>query len=929
MRLGETTANCRGAGGGGEFRAGGAHGVRVGLLIDGSLRAVIRYRPSARPPALSRYGVAMCRRLTSVFTMNNRSRWNNAGRFAARVEASRSAFAGAEPLERRRLLSAGSLDPTFGQGGVVLVNDASQFDTTTVASVMQPDGKAVLVGTAKTNTGAAGAVIRLDANGQRDATFGDAGAVTLADPGYASFTATAVAIDASGNLLVVGTAVRRAVRPMAAIARVKPDGSLDATFGDGGWVTIPFGDGAQVNAIAVGQDGQIVVAGASGTVVTLHSGSMAFACLNADGSIKPSFGRYGYAAVPFSLGRRHPDVIPSCAFAATVLSDGRIVAVGGGYLVEATRLTADGAPDPTFGRRGRAVLAGQYGQFNAMTIAPDGSLFATGSLTPSPYGPPEKPGVVTGKFDVGGQPDAHFGRHGAAVTYVGARRYRPATANAGGITLTDDGQVLVSGGVHGARATGAFLARYNADGSLDAGFGSQGVAVAPAAVSSPLYFDSITGVGLLPEPDGGFVVPFDLSVLRAPYVYSFPPLDLHAARFAADGSPDASFGVQGVAPIAGPSGLGQDMAGQVSVAPDGSFYLNGFAGSQIFIGRYRSDGTPDPSFGQGGRIVGLSARAGRIAADPGGTVSESYIAPATGQLVLRNHNADGSLDTTYGIGGTVMLGPDVMPLGSEGLITSFPDGSLLVSGGALSSTFSATTSLVRIDPAGVAVAAVHKTIDSHAGGSSFGDAVVTPDGKALAFVTAVTNGVTSRTLDRYNPDLTLDGTFGQGGVASLDAVPFDTAVSLVTAPDGSIYLAGFTAADETRSDTIARLTAAGQLDTAFGSGGVIRGLPPITQLVVQGDGMPIAASVLGSALSLARYGTDGTPDVTFGAGGRADIDLGETIGSTPNVPAVSLAIERVGGHEALLAAGTLLASPPPASGQNVGPSDGFIARVEL
>src|SRR5262245_30480047 len=103
-----------------------------------------------------------------------------------------------EALEDRTTPSGGLLDPTFGSGGVVTTSPVStgRISTTGGASVTQPDGKVVVVGSTLLETTLNSGyidVVRYNANGTLDTGFGSGGVVTTKFSSRVS--ATGVALD--------------------------------------------------------------------------------------------------------------------------------------------------------------------------------------------------------------------------------------------------------------------------------------------------------------------------------------------------------------------------------------------------------------------------------------------------------------------------------------------------------------------------------------------------------------------------------------------------------------------------------------------------------------------------------------------------------------------------------------------------------------
>jgi uncharacterized delta-60 repeat protein len=170
-----------------------------------------------------------------------------------------------------RYLTSGSRDPDFGEGGIVR-RDVSGGNWDEAADLaLQPDGKIVVAAQAVVAGKFSFAVVRLEAGGGLDDSFGVGGVATVA------FTAQpdipqAVTLQSDGKILVAGRSSNR-VNADFAIARFDPGGRLDPSFGTGGKVTVDFfgaDDGAE--AVALQGDGKIVLGGFAGNGPTLDFG---------------------------------------------------------------------------------------------------------------------------------------------------------------------------------------------------------------------------------------------------------------------------------------------------------------------------------------------------------------------------------------------------------------------------------------------------------------------------------------------------------------------------------------------------------------------------------------------------------------------------------------------------------------------------------
>jgi uncharacterized delta-60 repeat protein len=165
-----------------------------------------------------------------------------------------------ETLDRRLLLS-GSIDSSFGVGGLV-TSDFGANDSAYAVAV-QSDGRIVAAGTVHTPAGGNDfGLVRYMPDGSLDTSFGSGGFVTI-DFGLTSASndhARALVIDSSGRIVVAGYAHRGANNDFA-MARLNTDGSLDMSFGTGGKVVTHFMNHDQANAMALQSDGKIVLAG--------------------------------------------------------------------------------------------------------------------------------------------------------------------------------------------------------------------------------------------------------------------------------------------------------------------------------------------------------------------------------------------------------------------------------------------------------------------------------------------------------------------------------------------------------------------------------------------------------------------------------------------------------------------------------------------
>ena len=222
--------------------------------------------------------------------------------------------------------------------------------------------------------------------------------------------------------------------------------------------------------------------------------------------------------------------------------------------------------------------------------------------------------------------------------------------------IEPDGKLLVGGdGFDGSKLTG-MLVRLDANGSLDKSFGSGGS-----------VFSSNGFGALVRRSDGKIVV-----------------LGGALARYEPDGTLDKSFGSRGTAPIRGFGEFG--VAGALVLQPDGKLVVSGddgmeFSDSKVNLARYNANGSPDRSFGSGGKVMNDLGRNYALAIQPdgklvaaggGGSGSNEW------EWVLSRYNANGSLDRSFGAGGVVRT-PLKITMGVQALVIQH-DGKLVAAG---------------------------------------------------------------------------------------------------------------------------------------------------------------------------------------------------------------------------------------------------------
>lgn len=279
-----------------------------------------------------------------------------------------------------RLLSSGALDPDFGQGGFALGTVVINRSDSITALHLQPDGKIIASGSSSLRLGGGVAflVLRFTADGFIDPAFGIGGRA-MTTFGSTLAVCRAVALQGNGGI-VVGGGVLLSSHTAFGLARFTTTGELDAGFGNGGEVVVPFAgaNSAKVNGLALQSDGRIIAAGFSADT---NGVDFALARLNQDGSLDDSFGDHGIRRTDFSHGSRDIGV------AVAVMPDDKIIVAGstGPSIFRRqfafARYNPDGNLDESFGRAG--LVSTQFPQSNSdeafeLAVVADGRVILAG-----------------------------------------------------------------------------------------------------------------------------------------------------------------------------------------------------------------------------------------------------------------------------------------------------------------------------------------------------------------------------------------------------------------------------------------------------------------------------------------------------------------------------------------------------------------------
>lgn len=619
-----------------------------------------------------------------------------------------------------RFTTEGTADSSFGTNGKV----TTEFGVTNqnaYAVALQSGGKIIIAGSASGSGGDDFVLARFTTDGTPDSSFGTNGKVrTDLNGSYDQLYSLAIRGD---SILAGGVSVKSEVSNFT-LVRYTPDGSIDSSFGLNGIAYAEFGNDSQINSLALANNNTIVAAGYVYYYNPGNDSwaeNLALARFKPDGTLDSSFGTNGLinsdiggrddallsAAVlengsvvtsgttfdttinnyDFILLRYDIAGVPDNSFNGTGLvkeyyrwpvesymgpialqPDGKKV-VGGEadiydeygnytYVFALARVKTDGTLDSSFGTNGRVITQFPEGDASAYVLGIRNNYIYAGG-----YG--EHFIDSTGNYDedfalarytMDGILDSSFGTNGIVTTDIGGS-YEYVNAMA----FLNTGEILLGGqALNQSLGENSFaMAAYTTAGTLFSGFGSGGKVITD-------MFGYESGINALAVLGDDRIIAAGTAVTDTSYV------DFALARYMANGTLDPTFGTGGKVN----TDFGNwesDGANSVIIQPDGKIVAGGWTElyndtvgwqDDYALARYNANGSLDPAFGTNGKITtgtGYSEEIRSLTLQKDGKIIGAGMVQWSDEygyytdLGLSRYSSNGAPDAGFGSAGKIQI----------------------------------------------------------------------------------------------------------------------------------------------------------------------------------------------------------------------------------------------------------------------------------
>jgi uncharacterized delta-60 repeat protein len=282
-----------------------------------------------------------------------------------------------------KLDPTGQLVAAFGTGGKAIVDIGSGSAGLGGAIAINGAGDVYVAGSIDTISNSDFAVIKLDASGHIDSGFGVGGKVVIDIDGNDGLDyASAVAVDAGGNIVVAGTTVPASdtSNPQIALVKLDATGQRFAAFGTNGVQTLRVdGRANRSGSIVMDPAGSFLIGGGTYSAGGTGTADIFIAKFDANGQAIPGFGAGVVALIHESY--------PTVGVALVRGADGMLYTSGGAQVeghayFYVAKLTPNGQLVTTFGAAGSQLVDpadGAYDGYARAAVDAAGHVFLAGA----------------------------------------------------------------------------------------------------------------------------------------------------------------------------------------------------------------------------------------------------------------------------------------------------------------------------------------------------------------------------------------------------------------------------------------------------------------------------------------------------------------------------------------------------------------------
>lgn len=464
------------------------------------------------------------------------------------------------------------------------------------------------------------------------------------------------------------------------------------------------------------------------------------------------------------------------------------------------------------------------------------------------------------------------------------------------IAVQTDGKIVAAGSLTDNGNSYFALGRYNTDGSADINFSNDGIQ------TTDFGFSKATGVGgQYPESDLGNAVAIQANgkivVAGSAFNYAKDTREFALARFNTNGNPDSTFSADGRQT----TNFGFDAYGYaIALQPDGKIVMAGYTNPNglysLAVARYNTNGTPDTNFDADGKqttdVGSIDDYTNSVAIQGDGKIVVEGVSwnGSDNDFSVVRYNTNGSLDLTFALNGKLTTDFGSTDDYANSLAVQ-ADGKIITGGYAYSYSNNTNSGFVvaKYNANGSLDNTFNKngklTENLHQGYTVYRSTVIQKDGKVITAGYTWNGSNYNFATARYNISGSLDSTFNGNGIVSTEFGANDGfANSAAVQTDGKIVVAGEFWNGSNNDFAVARYNTNGSPDSTFGNGGklttdISANDDFASSVIIQKDGKLVVTgySNTGTETNVdfvaVRYKTNGSVDSTFGINGKQMTDF--------------------------------------------------------